>query len=319
MERIGGKVVHPVCGLPGGVSKPLTSEDIEFAKQIAEECVDFSKWTLQLFKEKLLPKYKDVVLNNNLKINTYYMGLVSNGNSLELYDGMLRVVNPDGEEHAKFNPRNYLDYIAERVEPWSYVKMPYLKNVGWRGVVDGKDSGIYRVAPLARCNAADKISTKEAQEEYKEMYETIGEKPIHHTLAFHWARLVEILYSAERMQEIANNSAILSEKIRNENLKIPEEGVGCVEAPRGTLIHHYVTDEDGILTKVNLIVATQHNLAAINLSVKNAAKTFINTPEPDDGTLNMVEMLFRAYDPCLACASHNLSIRDIVNFRVVKT
>jgi F420-non-reducing hydrogenase large subunit len=151
------------------------------------------------------------------------------------------------------------------------------------------------------------------------MYETIGEKPIHHTLAFHWARLVEILYSAERMQEIANNSAILSEKIRNENLKIPEEGVGCVEAPRGTLIHHYVTDEDGILTKVNLIVATQHNLAAINLSVKNAAKTFINTPEPDDGTLNMVEMLFRAYDPCLACASHNLSIRDIVNFRVVKT
>lgn len=311
MEKIAGKVVHPVCGLPGGVSKALNHEDIEFAQNVAQECIDFSKWTLKLFKDEVLPKYKDIVLHDNLKTHTYYMGLVGNGNSLEFYDGDLRVIDPNGDEYAKFHPREYLDYIAEQVEPWSYVKMPYLKEVGWKGVTDGQDSGVYRVAPLARCNVADNVNTKLAQEEYKEMYDTIGEKPVHHTLAFHWARLIETLYSAEKMQEIANNSSILSEKTRNGNLKTPDEGVGCVEAPRGTLIHHYKTDEDGIMKDVNLLVATQHNLAAINLSVKNAAQTFINTPEPEENMLNMVEMLFRAYDPCLACASHNLSARDI--------
>jgi F420-non-reducing hydrogenase large subunit len=311
MERICGNAL-PVCGLPGGVSKPLTDKDVEFAKEIAQECIGFSKCTLQLFKEKILQEYKELILKDELRINTYYMGLVSNGNALEFYDGNLRIVDPDGEEYAKFHPKNYLNYIEEHVEAWSYVKMPYLKGIGWKGITDGKDSGVYRVAPLARCNVADKITTKDAHEEFKEMYETIGEKPVHHTLAFHWARLIEVLYSTERMQEIANNPFILSERVRNENLKTPDEGIGCVEAPRGTLIHHYKTDEDGILKEVNLIVGSQHNLAAINLSVKNAAKIFINTPEPDEEIMNMVEMVFRAYDPCLACASHAISAKDIV-------
>jgi F420-non-reducing hydrogenase large subunit len=186
------------------------------------------------------------------------------------------------------------------------VTFPFLKQIGWKGFVDGAESGVYRVAPLARLNAADGMATPLAQAAYEKMYQTLGGKPAHATLAFHWARLVEALYAVERMLELLNDPEITSPEIRTVPTEVPEEGTGIVEAPRGTLIHNYWTDGNGILTKVNLIVATNHNAAPIAMSVEKAAKGLIKSTTVDDGLLNMVEMAFRAYDPCHACATHAL-------------
>jgi F420-non-reducing hydrogenase large subunit len=162
------------------------------------------------------------------------------------------------------------------------------------------------VAPLARLNAAEAMATPLAQAEYEKMYETLGGKPSHHTLAFHWARLIEAMQAAEAMVELLDDDEIAGEDIRALPTGTPTEGVGVVEAPRGTLIHHYMTDEEGIITNVNLIVATNHNSAPIAMSLEKAAKGMVHGPEVTDGMLNMVEMAFRPYDPCLACATHAL-------------
>ena len=220
---------------------------------------------------------------------------------------ILRLVDPDGKEVAKFKPAEYLDYIAEHVEPWSYLKFPFLKKVGWKGFVEGKDSGVYRVSPLARLNAADGMATPLAQAEYERMYKTLGGKPVHATLAFHWARLIELVYAAERLLELCQDKEITSPNVRTIPTATPDEGVGVVEAPRGVLIHHYKTDNKGIVQKVNLIVATAHNYPAMNMSIKKAAQGLIKKGQAvSEGLLNMVEMAFRAYDPCMACATHNL-------------
>jgi F420-non-reducing hydrogenase large subunit len=220
---------------------------------------------------------------------------------------MIRVVGPDGVEHAKYRAQDYRDYVAERVEPWSYLKFPYLKKIGWKGFVDGADSGVYKATPLSRLNAADGMATPLAQAEYEKFYETLGGKPVHHTLATHWARLIELLYAAEHWLELAVDPEITSKEYRVLPTQKPTEGVGCVEAPRGTLTHHYATDEHGILTKVNLIVGTTNNNAPISMSVKKAAQGVIRKGQPvTEGLLNMVEMAFRAYDPCFGCATHSL-------------
>ena len=308
METMMGKVIHPVFGLPGGVSKGVTEEQRTEWLGSAEFVVEFAQFALQLFGDVVLKNkdYVDLVLNDAYAHKTYYMGLVDEDNKSNFYDGKVRVVSPTGEEVAKFAPREYTEHVAEHVEPWSYITFPYLKNVGWKGFVDGPDSGVVRAAPLARCNAADGMTTPLAQQAYDKMYETLGGKPAHATLAFNWARLVEALHSAERVRELLQDPEITSDEIRNEPTETPSEGVGIVEAPRGTLVHHYCTDENGILTKVNLIVATNFNAAPIAMSVEKAAKGMIKGGEVNDGLLNMVEMAFRAYDPCHACATHSL-------------
>ncbi|MBN1754839.1 Ni/Fe hydrogenase subunit alpha [bacterium] len=308
ITTLGGRVIHPVCGLPGGVSRGVKPDEREEFIQTARDAVEFSKFSLKLFADIVLANqdYVNVIVGDIYKHNTYYMGLVDENNKLNLYDGTVRVVDPSGKEYAKFHARDYLNHIDEHVEEWSYIKFPYLKNIGWKGFVDGPDSGIYRVAPLARTNAADGMATPLAQAEYEKMYEVLGGKPAHNTLAFHWARLVEQMYAAERLLELALDDEILSDHIRNIPTEIPTEGVGVIEAPRGTLYHHYKTDENGIIEKANLIVATVNNSAAICMSVKKAAQGLIKNGEVNDGLLNMVEMAFRAYDPCMACATHSL-------------
>ncbi len=305
---IGGRVIHPVCGLPGGVSRQLNEEERAKIERVAENGVEFAKFSLKVFEDIVLKNrdYVDVITGDVYKHNTYYMGLVDKNNKVNFYDGDIRVITPEGNEFIKFKPEDYLNHIAERVEPWSYVKFTYLKNVGWKGFIDGTDSGIYRVAPLARLNVADGMATPLAQAEYEKMYLTLGGKPLHNTLAFHWARLIEALYAAERMLELAKDKEITDTNIRNIPSAIPEEGIGVVEAPRGTLIHHYKTDSKGMITEVNLIVATVNNAAAICMSIEKAAKNLIKNGEISDGLLNMVEMAFRAYDPCFACATHLL-------------
>ena len=308
IETMGGKVIHPVFGLPGGVARGLSEAERQEFLKTAEFAIEFSEFALNLFDDVVLknPDYVDLVLNDAYAHQTNYMGMVDENNKVNFYDGLVRVVNPSGDEIAKFAPRQYADHIDEHVEPWSYITFPYLKKIGWKGFVDGPDSGVVRAAPLARCNVADGMATPLAQASYERMYETLGGKPAHCTLAFHWARLVEAQYAAERMKELLEDPEITSDNFRTEPTETPTEGIGIVEAPRGTLVHHYRTDENGLLTMVNLIVATNFNSAPIAMSVEKAAKGMIKGGEVNDGLLNMVEMAFRAYDPCLACATHSL-------------
>jgi F420-non-reducing hydrogenase large subunit len=304
-EIIGGKATHPVCGLPGGISKPLSEEDRQEIEKMAASSVEFAKFTLKLFHDIVLgnSKYVDLIKSDAYTLKTYYMGLVDENNKVNFYDGKVRVVDPNGNEFLKFEPKDYLNHLAEHVEEWTYVKFPYLKKVGWKGYVDGPDNGVYRVGPLGRLNASDGVATPLAQEEYEVMYKTLGGKPVHSTLAFHWARVIELLYAAERVSELVKDPEITSTNVRNKPGE-PGEGVGIVEAARGTLIHHYILDEDALIKDVNLIVATLNNCPAINMSIRNAAKGLIHNGKVDQGLLNMVEMAFRAYDPCFGCATH---------------
>ncbi|MGQ9734442.1 MAG: Ni/Fe hydrogenase subunit alpha [Candidatus Bipolaricaulia bacterium] len=307
--KMGGRTIHPVMGLPGGVSKGLTEAEREECLAVAERAIDFTLFALKLFEEVVLKNqgYLELISSEAYTHRTYYMGLMDDKNRVNFYDGRLRVVDPNGRELVKFRVQDYLDHIAEHVEPWSYVKYPYLKAIGWKGFLDGEGSGIFSVAPLARLNASEGLATPRAQEAYERMYETLGGKPVHHTLANHWARVIEMIYAAERIQELAGDPEITDPNVRLLPEEVPTVGIGVVEAPRGVLIHHYETDERGLIKRANLIVATQNNSARMVLSIDKAAKSLIKKGEVvDDGLLNMIEMAFRAYDPCHACASHAL-------------
>jgi F420-non-reducing hydrogenase large subunit len=305
---LGGKVIHPVFGLPGGVSKGIDPADLQLFKDIAKEALEFSRFTLKVFNDIVLKndEYLKLITSDTYTHHTYYMGLVDENNKVNFYDGKIRVVDPNGKEYIKFNTDKYLDHIAEHVEPWSYVKFCYLKQLGWKGFTDDSSTSVYAVAPLARLNASNGMATAEAQTAYDDYFKTLGGKPVHHTLANHWARVIEMIYAAERLNELVNDPEITSKDIRTIPVETPSVGIGVVEAPRGTLIHHYETDEKGIITKVNLIVATQNNSARIAMSVDKAAKGLIHGGKVNDGLLNMIEMAFRAYDPCNACATHSL-------------
>lgn len=307
MTLMAGKAVHPVFGLPGGVSKGIAGEDIGHFREEAQDGLEFARFTLQVFHDLVLKNddYVKLITSDTYTHRTYYMGLVDENNAVNFYDGDLRVVDPAGDIYARFPAGNYLDYVAEHVEPWSYVKFCYLKPVGWNGFTDGANSGIYAVAPLARLNAAKGMATPEAQKAYDEFFATLGE-PVHHTLANHWARVVEMLQAAERIVELVNDPEITGSDIRTLPTETPTSGIGVVEAPRGTLFHHYETDERGLITKANLIVATQNNSARMAMSVEKAAKDLVRNGEVSDGLLNKIEMAFRAYDPCHACATHTL-------------
>jgi len=309
-EIIGGRATQPVCGLPGGNSKSINESERKIIEEKSRACVEFAKFTIKIFEDIVLKNkdYVDIILSKDLYyIETYYMGLVDKNNKVNFYDGDIRVVDPTGKQYLKFAPADYLQHMAEHVEKWSYMKFVYLKAIGWKGLVGGIDSGIYQVAPLGRLNASEGMATPLAQVEFEKMYKTLGAKPAHNTLANHWARVIEILYAAERMLELSLDADITSEDIRKIPTAVPNEGVGVVEAPRGTLFHHYKTDEAGITKKVNLIVATGNNYAAMCATIAKVAKKLIIKGKADNKALNMVEMAFRTYDPCLSCATHAIA------------
>jgi F420-non-reducing hydrogenase large subunit len=317
---LGGHQTHVVMNTPGGVRKGLTEEERKDIEEKAKGFVEFSKFSLKIFNDVVLQNkdYVDIIVNGPYSLNLYSMGLVDENNKVNFYDGKVRVVDQEGNEHCKYAPNEYRDWVEERVEPWSYLKFPFLKQVGWKGFVDGKDSGVYHATPLSRLNASDGMATPAAQEEFEKMYETLGGKPVHATLAMHWARLIELLYSAEHCLELAQDPEITGTELQAKLDKTPREGVGIVEAQRGTLTHHYWTDEKGLVTKANIIVGTTNNNAAICMSLKKAAQGIIKKGVTvDDGILNMIEMAFRAYDPCFSCATHSLpgAMPMMVNFR----
>jgi len=320
IRHIFSKAPHPEGGLPGGVPRGFTEEERRTVKETADLSLEFAQYAVQLFKTLVLENKDSLALitDEAYKLKTYYMSLVDDDNKVTFYDGKVKVINPDGKEFARFDPIDYADHIGEWVEPWTYIRLTHLRKLGWSGLVEGDKTSLYRVAPLARLNVADGMKTPLAQKEDEFMFEVLGGKPAHNTLAMHWARLICALQAAEHNVMIANDPLLTSKDIRNMDFKMTGKGVGCVEAPRGTLFHHYETDEKGILTRANLIVATQNNAAPICMSVKKAAQAFVKGPDVKEGFLNMVEMAFRAYDPCLSCATHALpgemplsvSIRD---------
>ncbi len=309
LRILGGKQTHQVTSLPGGVSKGITGEERTLIEQHCLWFVEFGKFTIQAFHDIVLKnqEYVDLILSDAFSHRTYYMGLVDEKNHVNFYDGRVRIVDPEGKEFATYSAGEYLNHVAEHTESWTYLKFPFLKNVGWKGLVDGKESGVYRATPLSRLNACDGMPTPLAQAEYEQMYATLGGKPVHATLATHWARIIELLSAAEMALELSRDPEITGTNIRTIPTQTPTEGVGIVEAPRGTLTHHYATDEKGIVTKVNLIVGTTNNYAPISMSINKAARGLIRRGAPvTEGALNMIEMAFRAYDPCFGCATHAL-------------
>jgi F420-non-reducing hydrogenase large subunit len=307
-EILGGKPTHPVSGVPGGQTKGLSEEERKQIEEMARSCVGFAEFTLKLFADVVLANrdYMALITNPRLGHSLYNMGMVDKDNRVSFYDGDIRVTDQKGGEFLRFQAQDYLSHIAERVLDWSYIKAPYLTKVGFKGLVDGPDSGIYRVGPLARLNVAEGMATPKANEAYEKMFATFGAKPVNSVLAYHWARLIELLYVSERALELATDPGITGTDIRNMNYKMKPEGVGVVEAARGTLFHHYKLTEDRMVDDVNLIVATTNNTGAICMAIRDAAKELIHGGKADDGLLNMVEMFFRAFDPCFGCASHVL-------------
>ncbi len=319
IKMMGGKSVHPIGAVPGGMSKGMSKEERDKVLATGKGAVEFAKFSIDLFNQIVLGNkaYVDLILSDGFTHRTYNMGLVDEKNHVNFYDGAVRVTGPDGGEVAKFLAADYLEHLAEHVEPWTYLKFPYLRKIGWKGLVDGPESGIYKATPLSRLNVSDGMATPLANEEHDRMYKTLGGKPVHQTLATHWARLVELLYAAERWVELASDPDIIGVDHRVVPTRTPDEGMGVVEAPRGTLYHHYKTDKNGIVQEANLIVGTTNNNGAINLSVKKAAAALIKGGQVNDGLLNMVEMAFRAYDPCFGCATHAWPGHSALHVRIL--
>jgi len=299
IERLGGKRVHPNFAVVGGVNAPLSPKDrdeilADHAEALAttRTAVDIAKGWIEANQE---------TVSAFASFPSCYMGLVDHEGGLHMYDGEIRVKGADGKLLAQFRPEYYLAHVAEHVESWSFLKFPYLRKAGW-------PQGTYRVGPLGRLNVVDKIGTPLAQEEFLQFRQINGGKPVEGSLYYHYARLIETVYALERITQLLDDRDILSTDVcaPAPAAKIPGQGVGVIEAPRGTLFHDYSTDEDGRLTRVNLIVATGNNNWAMNTASGLVARAFVNGNRLTEGMLNRVEAAIRCYDPCLSCATHAL-------------
>ncbi len=295
IRTLGGRRIHPNFAVPGGVNRALQPAERDSILSGMDDAIGSLKIGLQIMKDWAERNMEDI--NKFAVFPTGYFGLVTPTNGLELYDGDIRLIDRDGLQLEKFNGVDYLEKIAEHVEPWSYLKFPYYKPMGYPG-------GVYRVGPLGRLNIAEQIDTPLANDELK-IFKSLGSgKPVENTLYYHYARLIEGLFAAERVRVLCDDPDILSTDILNTRRNFTGHGVGVIEAPRGTLIHDYTTDENGKLLKVNLIVSTGHNNWAMSNAVDSVAKTYVKGPNVTEGMLNRVEAAIRAYDPCLSCSTH---------------
>lgn len=300
---LGGRRIHPNFAVPGGVNKALSSEEREKILTDADKSISTIQIGLQVMKAWAQANMEDI--NKFGVFPTGYFGLVTPQNSLELYDGNIRLIDRNGGQLELFDGRNYLDYIAEHVESWSYLKFPYYKKMGWPG-------GVYRVGPLGRLNASEQIDTPLANAEHKIFKAINNGKPVENTLYYHYARLIECLFAAEKVKVLLDDPDILSREILNTRQNPQPSGVGVIEAPRGTLFHHYWIKPNGQIERVNLIVATGHNNWAMSNAVDSVAKTYIKGGVVQEGMLNRVEAAVRAHDPCLSCSTHAIGQMPIV-------
>lgn len=296
IERLGGKRVHPNFAVPGGVNAPLNPKDhgeiaaeLKTAMGVSREALNIAKGWLEANKE---------LADTFASFPSNYMGLVDEEGGLQLYDGEIRLKDGQGRFLAQFKPAHYLGFVGEHVETWSFLKYPYYRKLGW-------PQGFYRVGPLGRLNVADKIGTPLADEEFRLFKEINGGRPVEGSLYYHYARMIELVYALERIGELLDDPDILSNDIRDySSTKLPGDGVGVIEAPRGTLFHDYSTDENDLLTRVNLIVATGNNNWAMHTASGMVARACVDGNNLTEGMLNRVEAAIRCYDPCLSCATH---------------
>jgi NAD-reducing hydrogenase large subunit len=298
LEMLGDKKVHPNAAIPGGMNKALSPEYREEILQQIDEIIADVQFALDLIKDYYDQHGEEAA--SFASFATGYLGLIDDSGNLELYDGKLRLRDDKGATlEDKFAPEDYLSIIEEWVEDWTYLKFPYYKKMGY-------PAGIYRVGPLGRLNVADGIATPLANEEFKNFKRLSKNGVVQGSLYYHYARMIEALYAAERIKSLLQDDLVCGKEIWVTSAKLNEEAVGVVEAPRGTLFHHYWIDTSGMIRKVNLIVATGHNNLAMNRAVYEVAKGFIKGGKVTEGILNRVEVAIRCYDPCLSCSTHAL-------------
>ncbi len=297
VEWLGKKRVHPAWVVPGGVNEALSAEHREMMLKELPEAYEIIKRTLNFFKREIEKHHEEARTFGNFP--SMFLGLVNNEGNWDITDGYFRVIDPKGKIVLDMlDTSKYTGIIGEATEPFSYLKSPYFKSAGY-------PDGIYRVGPAARLNVCSGIGTPLANEEWAEFH-SLERGPVLSSFHNHYARLIEILACLELVEELLNDPEILSTHIRSHAEPNEWEGVGCVEAPRGTLIHHYRTDKNGLMTWANLVVATGHNNLAMNKSVLQVATHFIDGSNITEGMLNRVEAVIRAYDPCLSCSTHAL-------------
>ena len=302
-ERITGKKIHSMGILPGGMGFPLSEANRKALLVWIPEAIQTTLMGIDIIK-KYQEDNKEMV-NSFANFPTLYLGTVGPDGENELYDGKLRFIDADGKIlKDQLDPAKYLEYIAERSIDWSYLKYPYYKPYGF-------EKGFYRVGPLARLNVASKMKTPKAQKEFLNFKSMTGGKPNHGTFFFHYTRLIEMLSSIEEAEQILKDPQITSENIQTFGKWNNPEGIGCSEAPRGTLFHHYGTDDSGKLLKVNLLIATGQNNPSMNRSVLEVAKQYVNGKDVKEGALNRVEAAIRCYDPCLSCSTHAIGSMPI--------
>lgn len=294
IKTLGGKKVHPWHSIPGGVNRSLRAEERDGMLSALPKLKDDLRKALDLVKNYLAENAE--LAARFATLETSYLGLVKDGN-LELYDGRIRLKSPRGRITDEFDDKDYCAHIGEHVEEWSYLKFPFYRPLGF-------PHGSYRVGPLGRINACDDISTPEASAELAAFRKSTGDGMVHYTLYYHYARLIEILYAMERLEELLHDPDVLGSDLRITGNVTNREGVGVVEAPRGTLIHHYEVDGKGAIERANLIVATGHNNYAMNRGVEQVARDYITGSDVKEGALNRMEHVIRCYDPCLSCSTH---------------
>jgi len=294
IKTLGGKKVHPWHSIPGGVNRSLRTEEKDSMLESLPAHKENLRKALGLVKNYLAENAE--LAARFATLETSYLGLVKDGN-LELYDGRIRLKSPRGRITDEFDDKDYCTYIGEHVEEWSYLKFPFYRPLGF-------PQGSYRVGPLGRLNACEDISTPEASAELTAFRKTTEDGIVHYTLYYHYARLIEILYAMERLEELLLDPDVLKSDLHITGDVSNREGVGVVEAPRGTLIHHYEVDEKGVIERANLIVATGHNNYAMNRGVEQVARDYITGPDVKEGALNRMEHVIRCYDPCLSCSTH---------------
>lgn len=297
IEWLAGKRIHPAWVVPGGVNAALSAETRDRILANIPEMLEITARTLAWFKPTFERFSAEVAVFANFP--TLFMGLVTDDGALEHYDGKLRFMDAKGGLVAdRVEPARYQDYIAEAVEPFSYLKSPFYRPLGY-------PDGIYRVGPLARLNLADRCGTPRADQELAE-FRQLQDGPVMSSFYYHYARLIEIMYDLERIEQLLHEPDILDSHVRAAGGPNAREGVGVSEAPRGTLIHHYRIDDNGLITWANLIIATGHNNLAMDRGVLQVARRFVHGPQLQEGMLNRVEAVIRAYDPCLSCSTHAL-------------
>jgi NAD-reducing hydrogenase large subunit len=302
IESVAGRRIHPTFAVPGGVNTGLTMEKRDALLKGVDDYIGHLMEGVGIIRN-FIQTHKEES-DGFASFPSAYMGLVDEDGALELYDGMVRVADADGRVMDEFPAKYYLSHIGEKVEDWSYLKFPFFKPLG--------ENGFYRVGPLGRLNVADRISTPTAQGEFLRFKDMTGGRPAESSFYYHYARLIEAVYAVERARQILEDPDVLSSDLLNDGPVACSEGVGVIEAPRGTLFHHYWVNDEGMIVKANLIVATGHNNWAMSKAVDCIARGYIKSGDVPEGVLNRIEGAIRCYDPCLSCSTHAVGKMPVV-------